>query len=616
MLRLFVKAYKVVYRPRELAEVVLRVVSNLNEEVVVRPFLELELEGEIKGVVLLDELVLPPKGVSSKVVKFRMPEYEGKGVLRGVLERGGVEVARDEEPIAVLEEGKEPMRVVFVWHHHQAPSYMPSGDFHSAWPFVHVFEGQYAGFGKGGPYAVHLEIHERHRTFKDVDHLSPSLLEQWRIAVSRGYTYRGENVEPGDPRIQAVERTLKKYRELAARRGIEVLASPYAHPVQGLIIRLFRERGLGELARELLAWQLRYGFKLVEEVLGVRPRGVWTPEMFWDMELLPIYAECGVQYTVLCEQHFLKAGGEKDSIYEPYLLEEPITGNRLVIFFRDRELSDWIGFKTTYEDAEEARRDARRFVLALLDRYLKFRGKVCVLALDGENWMLPNDEKKFSALFLDHVLSYLEQREDLFEVITLSEALSKVRPRRLLNYVPWGSWIGLSDYQWMGGERDELWRYVLDRLRWLAAYLSTIPAEVRRELLEKDDTALARAFKAAAIALDSDFYWYANIKEYRSAVKAWADEAARIAREQLSKVYAKPHAVLDNVIAVKVENGLTHPISLRLVVTNREERREVRLTIKAESYETVYLPRDFEGGSLTLCSPEGHKIAHVKLKVQ
>ena len=579
-----------------------------NDEKVTRrviPFIEVEVKGKETLLKVLDALEMAPGQDAKLRVEIKMPDIEGKGILRCTIEEDGKELVSSEVPIAILQKKISPLKVVFVWHHHQPPNYLPDGTLHSEWAFYHVHSGNFEMFGNKGPYSIHIDLHERHKDLKDVDNISPSLLEQWEKAVREGYKIGNNIVSKDSPKIKEINRVLNRFKELIKEGKIEPLTTMYAHSIQGFLLRLFRSNGMGEFIKRLLEWEWELGIEISERILGIRPKGGWTPEMFWDMELTEIYHKLGIRYTILCEQHFERAGGEKRTIYEPYRISDPITDSFVIVFFRDRQLSDWISFKVNYSLKEEAEKGARSFILALYDRYLKAAGGTCVIALDGENWMILPQIRRYSAYFLDKVWDFLEKSEGAFMVTTLSDVLRSYNDFKTLTYVPTGSWINLSDSQWTEGVKSELWTYAIDRTRWVAAYYYSIPDNYKDRMLRDKESPLYKAFKAIAIALDSDYYWYGDVKSQQVVIKRWADEAYKIASRQLNKIKIHSLSRLNDLVEVTLENGLNHPVSVTVEFSSDSGDRSVeeKLVLPPNSREKAYAPVSGKRIRVTLKTP-------------
>ncbi|HDH06959.1 MAG TPA: hypothetical protein ENF87_01180, partial [Thermoproteales archaeon] len=442
---------KVVYKIGERALLSLSFKNTSSEAAKKDVYLELRLNGELKMAFLAREgISLGPGEEYRETIEVPLPREEGLGELNVYLVENG-EVVRKNVELGIVDPSKrKPLMVAFVWHHHQAPNFYPDGTFHSLWAFTHVYDDEFPPF-EGGAYYIHVKNHEKHTKIKDCDHVSPSLLLQWKAVIERGAKTVHGRIEPDDPKIERVRYVLEKFREMSAEGKVEILGDLFAHTVQGLVIDLFSKRGMKKLALEILDWELRYGKRITREVLDCEPIGAWTPEMYWSPELAELYSRNGYKYTVLCDQHFRASSGEKGSIYEPYRVE--YNGNSIVIFFRDRELSDWISFRNNFTDEEHAEREARGFTLTLLEKYFKHPGGICVIALDGENWMIGSMTREYVPLFFDLLWRYIEESEKVFKTVTLSEYLKNRDGNsfKTLKYIPKGSWAGLSNAQWVGG---------------------------------------------------------------------------------------------------------------------------------------------------------------------
>ncbi|MEM0376593.1 MAG: glycoside hydrolase family 57 protein [Thermofilum sp.] len=546
---------------------------------------------------VFDEISIPPSGEATLSVDLDLIGLEGEIEVEASYESEGKVLASDSRRFYVYSEGP-PIHVAFVWHFHQAPQFRPSGVYKDEWPFLHVYNGSFYGY-KGGPYSVHVQLHQRVPGWRDVDHFSPSLLEQWVNAVERGYRTAEINVPPGDARVLAVKEVLDSARAIAAEGGAELLGSVYAHTILGFLLQESEKRGIGRLARFLISWELQEGLRIVQQVLGNRPRGVWTPEMFWHMHLVKIYRESGVEYTVLCEQHFNQASGDKGTIYEPYIVRDE-EGNEIVVFFRDLALSDWISFKADFKSVEEAEEAAWNFVIELAKRRAAAPGGIVVVALDGENWMIMPDYRRYGSFFLEK-LALLITRSSIIKVTTLSEYLRHRPPTKVLRYIPAGSWIRLSDAQWVGGVKSETWAEVMSRLEPVEALLESLGEDQLKILLQNRVEPVYSVFKAAAISLDSDFYWYGELEKERSFVIEWAREAEKLALSLLSSVRAEVRKLNEHLLEVKLVN----PTELRLSFSIKAGADSLAVFLEPSSEKRIFFevhstPLELRAGGLTL----------------
>lgn len=538
------------------------------------PFFNLKAQGKQQIYVVFEQAVIQPgeKATFNFEVKFDVPVGEAVAYFCFETDKAVCE----ERQVYIAGEG-EAIYVAFVWHHHQAPQFYPDGSLKDEWAFIHVAKGDFYAYS-GGPYKVHMETHKRIPGFIDVDHFSPSLLEQWLLFLSgklRSSTATKEDVEG----------LLSFLREKIREGIVEPLGSVYAHTVLGLVLKKAKQRGLDEIAKKLIEWELREGLKIVEEALGRRPSGLWTPEMFWHMDLVDLYGSLGVRYTVLCEQHFTRAGGDKENIYEPYVVEDPISGRSVVVFFRDLKLSNWISFKVDFKNPEEADNEARRFVIELAKRREVAPGGIVTIALDGENWMIMPAYRKYAPYFLEKVLEYILESQ-VIRLTTLSKYLDQNPPKRVLDYIPSGSWVELSDKQWTGGAKDELWNEAMETLVYVESAYRLLEPEAER-LLADPDSPLYRLFKAIAIAIDSDFYWYGELEREREFIKEWLAEARKIAGEILGNLKAREVGRTNNHAFIEIENRNLFSAKVRIVSEAKSRVDETSIIIPASSKVTL-----------------------------
>jgi alpha-amylase/alpha-mannosidase (GH57 family) len=138
-----------------------------------------------------------------------------------------------------------------------------------------------------------------------------------------------------------------------------------------------------------------------------------------------------------------------------------------VVFFRDQEVSDQIGFQNNFLSKEDADSFARDLVIKILEKawlsnetYKSYR--VFTIALDGENWMIFSKTPPNAALFLDYFYGYLEQaqRDKALMTCTAKEALTFLKPTRVLYFVPTNSWLGSFDKWTTEKAQTSQWKQV------------------------------------------------------------------------------------------------------------------------------------------------------------
>src|ERR1700730_2713424 len=151
------------------------------------------------------------------------------------------------------------VRLILAFHNHQ-----PVGNFDG------VFEAAYRE-----SYLPFLEVLEGYPEIPFVLHTSGPLLE-W--LAERRPEYIG------------------RVRALVEAGGVEILGGGFFEPILTMIPH--RDR----------VGQIRTYSSYLNELLGAKVRGVWIPERVWEQSLVSALAEAGVEYTVLDDEHFHRAG--------------------------------------------------------------------------------------------------------------------------------------------------------------------------------------------------------------------------------------------------------------------------------------------------------------------
>ncbi len=302
--------------------------------------------------------------------------------------------------------------------------------------------------------------------------------QAWRDERLKGLVSRGRGFSPMDH--EAVISWLKAqpgelielWRRLARLPGVEISTSPYAHPIMplladtGIVVDSWAPHPAPEVPRfkypEDAVWQLEEGLALMRSA-GLPARGCWPPEGSVSTQALAIYADAGIEWLVTDEGILEKSLGTplrtadsaRPELYRPWRLQESGT----VLFFRDRALSDAIGFR--YGNWDDEARAARSLVddLTNLGRKLPEDATI-VLALDGENAWLHYPEG--GGRFLRALMGALSQTGDGLRPDTLTRMAATSKPGVLDTLHP-GSWINGVFATWIGHpEKSAAWKLLAD----------------------------------------------------------------------------------------------------------------------------------------------------------
>jgi alpha-amylase/alpha-mannosidase (GH57 family) len=314
--------------------------------------------------------------------------------------------------------------------------------------------------------------------------------------------------------VKLLNEVLQEYRKAQERGQIEIATSPFYHPILPLLcdsnaageshsgIKLPKRRFVHpEDARD----QLRTAADLHQRVFGRRPRGLWPSEGGVSDEALRLAVEEGFEWVASDEgilertlqtTFHRRADGSVDGGGELYRPHRLASGDRtLAIFFRDRQLSDLIGFVYSRLDPQTAAADLHQRIRGA-GRGVAGRSAVVSVILDGENaWeYYPGNGREFLKSFYSRLGADQEIR-----AVTASEALNVVQSGSLGHLVP-GSWINANFDIWIGADEDNrAWDLLTDARDFYAA-------NFRRPGIDPAKVQLAQ--QEVWVAEGSDWCWW------------------------------------------------------------------------------------------------------------
>lgn len=355
----------------------------------------------------------------------------------------------------------------------------------------------------------------------------------------RGLVAKGRNYSEVDKMMlarkqtAALGRVLPVYREFARRGQIEISTTPFYHP----ILPLLCDSNVAEISHPYVPLPPRFQYPqdalehltrardFIEERFGKPPAGLWPSEGSVSDEALKLAAETGFRWCAtdngVLARTIHQDGGPRNS-YKPYRWTQE--GREIRMIFRDRHLSDLIGFVYSRMGADEA---ASHFLGQIrancADIVGQGRDALVPIILDGENAWEHYDRS--GRPFLRALYQGIQDDPQL-SALTVSDALSRLAAADLTHIFP-GSWINANFDVWIGAEEDNrAWEYLLRARRTydqIAADPSRRPSEDRLQL----------AHEELLIAEGSDWNWWYG-PEHDSANRPEFD---RLYRAHLANVY-------------------------------------------------------------------------------
>jgi alpha-amylase/alpha-mannosidase (GH57 family) len=326
---------------------------------------------------------------------------------------------------------------------------------------------------------------------------------------------KGRNYTEDDKRLlfekqlEILRRIIPTYREISLRGQIELSFSPFYHP----ILPLLCDTDVAKVAMpeatlprkrfhhpEDAEKQITEGRAYFEKLFGFVPAGMWPSEGSVSEEVLKISSRLGIKWVgtdegILSNSLRKSLRDQSGTVIEPHLLYTPHTFEGVSIVFRDRTLSDLIGFTYSRWEPKKAADDLIQRLLHIRNSLSTDSPRLVSIILDGENaWEYYENDGRDFFLHLYEGLS----REKRLQTITYSDFIDNhARGDRMGNLYP-GSWINANFGVWIGHEEDNMaWDYLTearDRLEMVSGQVS--------------DPGNGDAWKALYTAEGSDWNWW------------------------------------------------------------------------------------------------------------
>jgi alpha-amylase/alpha-mannosidase (GH57 family) len=319
--------------------------------------------------------------------------------------------------------------------------------------------------------------------------------------------------------IELVIPTYKKHMEAGS---IEISTTPFYHPIMPLLIStengarsspgrpMPRRFEHPEDAKE----QLRRAKAFYIEKFGAEPLGIWPSEGSVSAEMVPMAHELGFKWMASDEDilfHSIDSDKSGKALYMPYKIEHD--GGAINMVFRDRGLSDMIGFRF-YNQRPEAAVDNLMLhfgnIANFCDKhYPKDTPGIVPIILDGENpWeAYPDGGERF----LDLLYKKLSEVPH-FKMTRIADFVSDYPAKQALKKLHPGSWINHNYNVWIGHpEENQAWNSVGEARDFLAmsadefkAKQKSMPPAQARDLEER----IRKAWEEIYIAEGSDWFWW------------------------------------------------------------------------------------------------------------
>ncbi|MCX5710693.1 MAG: glycoside hydrolase family 57 protein [Candidatus Omnitrophica bacterium] len=294
---------------------------------------------------------------------------------------------------------------------------------------------------------------------------------------------------------------IPEYKRISESGQLELSVAPYYHPILPLLYntnvakeanpRTTLPRVRFEHPEDAQS-QIDQAVDYFAGRFGAKPNGMWPSEEAVSEHILPFIIKAGIKWIVTDEAILFKSLKRKKRdttlLYQPHLIERE--EGALNIIFRDRNLSDLIGFTYYKMPAKEAVDD---FMNHLNNIETAFKGQdiLVTIAMDGENaWeYYVNDGHDF----LDLLYQRLSEGQNI-KTTTVSEYLFKFPAKFKIKRLAAGSWIYGEFGKWIGNpQKRKAWEYL---------------AKARTELNDYRGEKIELARKQMYVCEGSDWFWW------------------------------------------------------------------------------------------------------------
>lgn len=326
---------------------------------------------------------------------------------------------------------------------------------------------------------------------------------------------------------EIMSKIIPLYAELQKNKQIEVTTTPFFHPILPLLVDIKSAKiAVQDIAlpnatinyADDASSQLSMAVNYYKKFFKSNPKGLWPSEGSVSQDIIPIVSSAGFMWMASDEDVLAKSFNtpiirdsrgnvvNTDILYQPYVVEEQ--GKKVYMVFRDKNLSDKIGFVYSGMKGENAAKD---FVNRLESIYEKVKDDnkpyLVTVILDGENcWeYYENDGKEFL-----HTLYKLLTDSPYIETVRLTDYLNKFPPIKKIEKLHAGSWLDGTFLTWVGEQEENKAWELLDKARTELIYETLKQRKTISPVLNPDSLRnnIEKAWFELYAAEGSDWFWW------------------------------------------------------------------------------------------------------------
>lgn len=325
----------------------------------------------------------------------------------------------------------------------------------------------------------------------------------------KNYTIQ-DRIKIIDIQRDIIRNIIPAYKKCLKKGKIEITTSPYYHPILPILLDInsVKKSSTSELPANLkmeldAKMQTVSALDRIEEIFGIRPKGIWPSEHCISPKVMNMFKEIGIKWTISDEgilsesTNYEFARDFRGHMEDPYHLFKTYNYNDTKILFRDSLIPSLISFEYPNHSPEGAANDLYDRIKVAQSKLLSSpdENHLLTIAMDGENcWERYSAD---GAIFLNTLYKLIEDDETL-ETVLISEYLEKDE-QKPLNKIGSGSWINRNFKLWIDEPLKNLaWTYLKQVRDDFSNYVKQNPLNPNIELARRE----------LFICEGSDWFWW------------------------------------------------------------------------------------------------------------
>ena len=342
----------------------------------------------------------------------------------------------------------------------------------------------------------------------------PRLKELWAKQI--GYTHE-DRIEILNIQKTIIREIIPTYKKYIEEGRIELTTSPYYHAILPILIDikssvksvlttegLPASLGMFEDAK----FQIKSALDKIEAIFGVRPKGMWPPELCLGPKTLNLLSKEGIKWTISDEGvlansiNFDFIRDFKGNLNDPYHLLKVYNyqtkDGEIDVIFRDRSITNLINFEYAGINPTMAANDLFEKIKMIQNKLLVSPDKTHLLTIASDCENCWENYQNDGIDFLENIYSLIENDETL-ETVLISDYIEVENNKKPLKKIYSGSWIDKTFQYWIGEpEKNKAWAY-LKRTK------DDFEAFVKQN---KNHPNISTAKRELMIAEGSDWFWW------------------------------------------------------------------------------------------------------------